>query len=54
MGIFYGCDHFESLSLDLILFFSGCQKDVPVFKRFFSTTTYTAIPYFGTSFWKAV
>ena len=29
--------------------YSGCQKNVPVFKRCFSTTTYTAIPYFGTS-----
>ena len=39
MGIFYGSDHFESLLIDLILFF---------------TTTYTTIPYFGTTFWKAV
>jgi hypothetical protein len=28
----------------LIGFYSGCQKNVPVFKRFFSTTTYAAIP----------
>ncbi len=28
--------------------YSGCQKNVPVFKRFFSTTTYAAIPQFGT------
>lgn len=24
--------------------YSGCQKNVPPFQRFFSTTTYTAIP----------
>ncbi len=34
--------------------YSGCQKNVAVFKRFFSTTTYTAIPSFGTLLWKAV
>jgi hypothetical protein len=27
--------------------YSGCQKNVPVFKRFFSTTTYAAIPSLG-------
>ena len=30
-----------------------CKKNVPVFKRFF-TTTYTAIPQFRKSIWKAV
>ena len=29
------------------LAYSGCQKNVLVFKRFFSTTTYAAIPYLG-------
>ncbi len=36
------------------LLHSGCQKNVPVFKRFFSTTTYAAIPLLGTLLWKAV
>jgi hypothetical protein len=27
--------------------YSGCQKNVPVFKRFFSTTPYAAIPSLG-------
>ena len=28
--------------------YSGCQKNVPLHKRFFVTTTYAANPYFGT------
>jgi hypothetical protein len=27
--------------------YSGCRKNVAVFKRFFSTTPYAAIPYLG-------
>ncbi len=29
------------------VFYSGCQKNVQVLKRFFSTTTYAAIPSLG-------
>jgi hypothetical protein len=36
------------------VFYSGCQKNVQVLKRFFSTTTYAAIPSFGTLLWKTV
>jgi hypothetical protein len=32
----------------------GARKMKPLFKRFFSTTTYAAIPSFGTLSWKAV
>jgi len=31
-------------------FYSGCQKNAPLFERFFATTTYTSLPYFGTYF----
>ena len=31
-------------------FYSGCQKNVPLFERFFATTAYTSLPYFGTYF----
>jgi hypothetical protein len=36
--------------------YSGCQKNVPVFKRFFYNRTffYAALPYFGTLSWNAV
>jgi hypothetical protein len=32
------------------MFYSGCQKNVPVLKRFFYNRTffYAALPYFGT------
>jgi hypothetical protein len=37
-------------------FYSGCQKNVPVFKRFFYNRTffYVALPNFGTLLWKTV
>jgi hypothetical protein len=37
-------------------FYSGCQKNVPVFKRFFYNRTffYAALPNFGTLLWKTV
>jgi hypothetical protein len=34
--------------------FGICQKNVAVFKRFFSRTTYTSIPQFGILLWTAV
>jgi hypothetical protein len=39
--------------------YRGCQKNVPVFKRFFlqpynRATVSAAIPYFGTLLWKTV
>ena len=33
---------------------NDCQINVPLYKRYFVTTTYAAIPYFGTKIWKAV
>jgi len=30
--------------------YSGCQKNVPLFERFFATTPYTSLLYFGTYF----
>ena len=38
---------FEKLSV-----YRGCQKNVPLHKRFFVTTTYAAIPYFGKKYEK--
>jgi len=29
------------------VFYTDCHNFVPLFQRFFSTTTYAAIPYFG-------
>jgi hypothetical protein len=42
------CEPFKAV------FYSGCQKNVPLFERFFPTTTYTTNPYFGIYFLKAV
>jgi hypothetical protein len=38
----------------LVELYSDCQKNVPLYERFFVTTTYAAIPYFGAKIWKAV
>jgi hypothetical protein len=35
-------------NVTMSVFYRGCQKNVAVFKRFFSTTPYAALPYLGT------
>ncbi len=45
--------NFAKITMSLSALYSGCQKNVPVFKRFFlqpynRATVYTAIPQFGT------
>jgi len=32
----------------IVRLYRGCLKNVPLYKRFFATTTYAAIPYSGT------
>ncbi len=45
--------NFAKITMGLSALYSGCQKNVPVFKRFFlqpynCATVYTPIPQFGT------
>jgi hypothetical protein len=52
---FYGQDLHMGISNQSSTY-SGCQKNVPIFKRFFynRTSAYAALPYLGTLLWKAV
>jgi hypothetical protein len=45
---------FHFSGIQNLLIYSGCQKNVTLFERFFVTTTYTSRQYFDTYFLKAV